>query len=255
VADPGDIAQIVLYTLGAEAVLKAPAQAVSAELAARIRPRFAAVLDKFSRKTGGARPSVSDRVASKVLNEAAFTDDDVTLEYLAGVLAASGPDDDTGAAIVAQIGRLSALQLRFHYIVYRELRRLWPPGAPLNMYQQPQTDKAGIRIPVQDLVAVIGAGVGAMGSIVPPLIREDLLSSTRYDFGKDGNTYSARVRPTGAGAELFLWGLGARSTNANRLVEPTFELDLLDVPDTPHTSLLDTPKPQRPSDDKPREAS
>ncbi len=61
--------------------------------------------------------------------EAAFTDDELSADYLGGVLAASGPDDDSGVPIIAQIGRLSSLQLRMHYVMYRELHLTWPADA------------------------------------------------------------------------------------------------------------------------------
>lgn len=108
------IAGVVLGTLGAggSKVALAPFNAVADHIHDRMKARLDRTLIKTRDKSDGKDPNVSDRVAGKVLLEAAFTDDELTLEYLAGVMAGSGPGDDTGAAVVAQIGRLSAMQLR-----------------------------------------------------------------------------------------------------------------------------------------------
>jgi hypothetical protein len=167
------------------------------------------------RKTKGPIDA-NDRVKAKVFAEAAFTDDDLTLEYVAEVMAASGPNDDSGAAIVAQIGRLSALQLRFHYVVYRQLRRLWPPAAPMNLYAGGEAQLAGIQLTRDDLVAVIGEdAVEGLGSVALPLVREGLVAENFQFTDEQG---IAQVRPTGVGAELFLWGHGVqRSAGAKAL--------------------------------------
>jgi hypothetical protein len=71
---------------------------------------------------------VNERIAFRVLTEAAFTDDDVVSEYMAGVIAGTDTAEDDGAPVLAQIGRLSALSLRLHYITYREVWRMVQHG-------------------------------------------------------------------------------------------------------------------------------
>jgi hypothetical protein len=61
---------------------------------------------------------VNERVAYRVLTDAAFSDDLVVAEYLAGVIAGS-TESDEGIPVLAEISRLSALQLRLHYVMYR----------------------------------------------------------------------------------------------------------------------------------------
>ncbi len=238
-----EVAKIVHVTLGAQKVLAAPAEAVAEHLKARMKARLDRTLTKSRAKKKGKDPAVSDRVAAKVLNEAAFTDDDLTLEYLAGVMAASGPDDDTGAAVVAQIARLSAMQLRFHYIVYRELRRLWPTDTPLNLYMDNEAATAGIRFTIDDLLAAIGeGGIGHIGSTIPVLHREGLIAG-RYDFSGEVDNptmITVRVRPSALGAELFLWGHGMQ-LGAHALFDPSVELSDPGIPSTPGASLLQPP--------------
>lgn len=239
-SDIEDVAKVVLLTLGAEKVLAAPATAVGEHIRDRIKRRLDATLTK-ARDKGMGEP-MSDRVAFKVLNEAAFTDDELTLEYLAGVIAATGPTDDTGAAVVAQIGRLSAAQLRLHYILYREIRRLWPTYAPMNLYEEDEAAKAGVRIPRDDLMSALGSA--QVGNILAALLREGLVHG-EYRFGPtpDGN-WSIEVRPSASGAELFLWGQGSKVWNARALLLPTTDLTpLAEVPDTPNATLIDPPAP------------
>jgi len=62
--------------------------------------------------------------------EAAFTDDTVISNYLAGVIAGSSPESDAGIPVLAEIGRLSSFQLRVHFILYRAL---WRHGGPVGI--------------------------------------------------------------------------------------------------------------------------
>ncbi len=233
------VALVVLGWTGAQASAGA-----GKYLQDRVYQRLASTFGKAESKKKHDPIDASDRVKAKVFGEAAFTDDEITLEYLAGVLAASGPNDDAGAAIVAQIGRLSADHLLLHYIVYRELRRLWPPHAPLNLYQQAEAKQAGIRIYVDELLGPIQPN--RLGNIIGTLVRESLLDD-HYEATKESldgvQAFTARVRPTALGAELFLWGHGVNDTHASHLVDGT-ALELLpDLPSTPSTSLLTPPTP------------
>jgi hypothetical protein len=206
----------------------------------RVYQRLSATLGKASGKSD-APIEASDRVKAKVFGEAAFTDDDITLEYLAGVLAASGPSDDAGSSVVAQIARLSADQLLFHYIVYRELRRLWPTTT-LNLYQEREAKAAGIRLQLHELVGPIAPP--RLGNVIGTLIRERLLDDhhqTAKETIDGAELWTVQVRPTGLGAELFLWGHGAKDTSANRLFDGTALPALSDVPETPSTTLLSPP--------------
>lgn len=218
-------------------------------LADRVYGRLERTFGKAQRKADGDLDA-SDRVKVKVFGEAAFTDDDVTLEYLAGVLAASGPDDDRGAPIVGQISRLSADQLLFHYIVYRELRRLWPKGTPMNLYMQTEARKAGLRLDMEDLLPFIDPT--RYGTIINALIRERLLDD-HFQSGSEVVNGERRptiqVRPSAIGAELFLWGHGFKDPHAARLLNPQTDIEVLpDVPETPRTMLLTPPKEKPPAE-------
>jgi hypothetical protein len=197
-------------------------------------------------KAAGRPLDVGDRIAYKALGEAAFADDPIIADYLGGVLAASGPNDDEGAAIVALISRLSSTQLRVHYIIFREIRRLWPDPS-LNLYAAENARRAGVRIRTHELLHAAGEADGdVVGRAIAILWREGLImDGWQYSREDDINpaSHSARVRPTGLGAELFLWGHGTAPIRANRLLDPATELVFLtEVPSTPGSTLLTPPE-------------
>jgi hypothetical protein len=232
-------------TSGATRVVAAPFEGVAEAVKARIKRRLDGTLEKAKAKAGDRDLAYSDQVAAKALNEAAWNDDELTADYLGGVLAGSSLDDDSGAAVIAQIGRLSAIQLRLHYVIYRELRRLDPQPRP-NLYQHSEANGAGVRIPMVDLDPVLGAGglIGLPGTVAA-LVREGLVGdawSVGMEPGAPADSplgFTLQARPTGIGAELFLWGHGVRPVHANRIFEPDLAMTILtDVAATPCSSRM-----------------
>jgi hypothetical protein len=238
-----DVALVVLGWFGANVTGGA-----GKYLQDRVYDRLERVFGKASQKAHGRPIEASDRVKVKVLQEAAFTDDDVILGYLGGVLAASGPDDDSGAAIVAQIGRLSALQLRLHFVIYRELRRIWPLP-DLSLTQGEEARRAEMRLDGADLLSALGTDdANAIGSALAVLHREDLIG---FDFSLTWDhpsmTFEVRVIPTGLGAELLHWGTGAQRVGANLFFDQRTDdiSDFSGVPKTPSTQLVQAPEAPR----------
>lgn len=71
--------------------------------------------------------AVNVRAAVKIIDEAAFAETDVVVDYLGGVMASSrldAGDGDQGVSWSALIGRLSSNQLRLHYLLYSGLREI-----------------------------------------------------------------------------------------------------------------------------------
>jgi hypothetical protein len=204
---------------------------------------------KVATKAGDRALEYSDRIAAKALNEAAWNDNELIADYLGGVLAASSRDNDDGAAVIAQIARLSAYHLRLHYIIYRELRRLTKQPTP-NLYTSNEADAAGIRIPVVvDLLpALAPADVSGLAGAIAVLYREGLVADA-WTVGKEVAdppdhplAFTMVVRPTGVGAELFLWAHGVRPPHARRKFEAEIPLTMLtDVPETPCATLQSQP--------------
>lgn len=227
-------------------MVAAPLSAAATELEQRIRGRLQRVREKAAEKAGGEVHQVHDRIAYNALREAALTDDEIASDYLGGVLAASGPNDDSGAAIVALIGRLSSHDLLMHYVIYRELRRVWP-GPPLPLYNHEAARQAKIRIPNADLQRLFpGAEIGVVfGTVLPTLAREGLIVAYSWDPAD-----ALTATPTGLGASLFLWGHGIGCPHATHLFEPEAHgqplVFLADVTETNGASLVTPPAPDQP---------
>lgn len=123
--------------------LMTPSAAAREVWHATLKERFTRVERAADVKNDGQPLTINHRVAFKALTEASITDDEVVADYLGGVLAASEPNDDAGAAIVALIGRLSSQQLRLHYLIYREFRRVWPQGKSVNLHDSGRVNVPG----------------------------------------------------------------------------------------------------------------
>jgi hypothetical protein len=66
--------------------------------------------------------AVPPRVLKGILDEGSFREDEVGVEYFAGLLAGSrspGGYDDRGATTIAVLDGMSTFQLRAHYVLYR----------------------------------------------------------------------------------------------------------------------------------------
>ena len=99
----------------------APVHAVGEHWKQQVLARLQRHHEKIDqRRTGPVEAPDSIRVKAGV--EAALRDDDITHEYLAGVVA--GASDDSPTSIVSMIGRLSSLDLRLHCLLYGMLHRL-----------------------------------------------------------------------------------------------------------------------------------
>ncbi len=83
-----------------------------------LRDRASNVIDRARKKAGDRELEPGERTAWAVLDTAWKNDDSIVADYLGGVLASSSKDD-TGVPIAALIARLSSLDLRLHFAIYR----------------------------------------------------------------------------------------------------------------------------------------
>ena len=229
-------AEVEVFKVAAEYVVTRYALDPLVDRAGQRLRRFGAAV---TRKLRGRPLRAPDRVVVKVLEEVSLTDDPIVADYLAGVLAATGPDDDAGAAVAAQIGRLSAFQLRLHYVAYREVWRheRERPGSTVDLRDVDDlAHNLETFVPAGEAYAALGLAAGEPESAVrvlsalPVLAREGLVAG----LGLSGRTYGPspagfafagpdrlgslhkRVfpgpglsfRPTPSGIELFSWGCG-----------------------------------------------
>jgi hypothetical protein len=187
---------------------------------------------------------VPPRVMREILDQAPFCDDELTAEYLGGILASSYSNrsrDDRGVALIAAIRRLSTYSIRMHYVCYREFASLFPRPLPQKPVfdSLPNTAAAiDLRIfanftgfqsamdltPEEDLYKIYFHGSEA-------LARENLLTTgnmgdaaflkesiraregDEYEFDGEGFIYQTTM----AGDELFSWGSGLGGSEFSNL--------------------------------------
>ncbi|PPF88642.1 hypothetical protein C5C03_06485 [Clavibacter michiganensis] len=189
--------------------------------------------------------SIPPRVAAEVFEKAQWADDDFLAEYLSGVLATARTpdgDDDRGVSWTALVGRMSADQLRLHYVLYRAIRSL-------RVKQEWDSVSTALEDPVVvtyfDLTVVMGIpwtneGMARLLEALYGLRAEDLVGDdlthgsaeyvqrTRfggYTFPPEGGGYIL-ARGTTRGAGLFLQAHGLGKLWARAMFDPDVELDV-----------------------------
>jgi hypothetical protein len=201
-----------------------------------------------SRTTDG---QVSSRVLRQVIEEAGWTEDSIVTEYLAGVLAASSTplEKDRGVVMIAVIRRLPALQLRAHYVLFRELVRVGPRTRAIDLDDRRTRESLTIEISALEFAQALGnaATVGddhvrLVRHVMDGLLREDLIDDYGSpERGSFTDQDTVRFRPSSFGAELFLWASGSQVTDARQILDEGLELlpfeDIPSLPSSRHDEL------------------
>jgi len=224
---------------GTGKLVAAPLEGAAQSIRDRSKARVDRIAKRAQKKAGGRPLDVGDRIAFKVLTEGAVTDDELMADYLGGVLAASGPDDDSGAAVVAQIGRLSSRELLLHFLIYSDLHRLVAGRMRPNLYNGKEAASLTLRVTAVDLLAALGVKPFALNPIVSALARENLIGEHVVLPDLDlSDEVVLKVNPTPSGALLYLWGHGVSPPVIDRFfVEPVLKGDL-EVKDCPSSTLV-----------------
>jgi hypothetical protein len=222
---------VAQLTRGLGDLAAAPLRGVAGDLERRVKDAMGRIGRNATEKADGKPVEAPDRVLHKALLEGAFADDEVVADYIGGVLAASDHSDDA-SPIIALIGRLSSAQLRLHFLVYRELRRLML-GTQTNIGSGEGRSAATMLFEADELGAAIGMTWVGLGSALAVLSREGLLQTYSLTFA----TKLATVVPVNLGAELFLWGNGLHLPPV-ALFDPAIRVRYTtDVPSTPSARL------------------
>ena len=208
----------------------------------RIKKRLDRTVQAIEHAAAGSDYQPSDRVAFKALAEAAVSDDEIVADYLGGVIAASGAEDDSGVPVVARIGRMSAVQLRIHYVIYRAVQELLA-GSGINLHIAQDCPTIGISR--SDLAVVLGdplIGNRLAGDMYGLLAEGLIATGGKYGPLKgepEESEYFLQAKVSSLGAELFLWGHGVRPALANRILEPGLAESLLtEVPSCPSATAV-----------------
>lgn len=194
--------------IGSYLVTKGMIDPAVAHLWQKFTSRLKRVVDIASTKPAAldiAEPIVWDERASwSVFDAAKVTDDPIVADYLAGVLAASGPGDDTGVPIAALIARLSSVDLRLHYVLYATFQQFIEMSVGVG---EPESMRhPDVFVPTVELLAAIGLPADAHGIIrleqaLRNLGRERLVGQVLHN-GMDGSPAEPFVRGS---AEVTRW--------------------------------------------------
>ncbi len=179
---------------------------------------------------------VPPKVLKTVLDEGSFSNDNLAVEYLGGVLASSRTEqgrDDRGARIAKIIDSLSTYQLRSHCLIYSTVRKLFSgKGLSIHMEDRP---KMQIFIPYSGYLAAMEFSQTELGQldsffshVFVGLHGENMLES-HWQYGSKesivklyaGATEGGIVcQPSSLGTELFLWAFGQADKPLNYIFNP-----------------------------------
>ncbi|MGJ0204770.1 hypothetical protein [Leucobacter sp. gxy201] len=181
------------------------------------------VLEKAEGKARGRAGAPHPRVAHRILEEGSYAEDEVMAEYLSGVLAASMDEatDDRGVAWAAQVSDMSALQIRMHFILYRE----WATAAlhsGLAVGQESERNKLEISIDLDEVLNVLDPcgteqASATFAHVLGGLNRLGFVST--WGFGPVEASENEQISwdmemfatMTASGMELYAWALGEPS--------------------------------------------
>ena len=172
--------------------------------------------------------AANPRVAHVLLDEGSYCDDEVMIDYLGGLLAASRTPsgrDDRAATWSSLVTSLSSLQIRAHYLLYREwAARLHDVGS-INLGLDSGRKVAQMNVKLEEFITCLLVGdemesQAALTHAVPGLFRVGLLGGS-YRYGAKGAVAAPTsefefllvVEPSAAGMELYGWAQGLPGLN------------------------------------------
>lgn len=179
--------------------------------------------DAKSRDSIETRKVVNPRVAHVLLEDGSYCDDELMTDYLGGVLAGSRTPrgrDDRAVAWSDVVTSLSTLEVRAHYLLYREWAARLHGMDSLNLGISEDRYRATMDVDLGEFLPALIHEVevpaqDALGHSIPGLIRVGLLENEYY-IGPRENTgepdpkfeHLLRVMPSVIGLELYGWAQG-----------------------------------------------
>lgn len=187
--------------------------------------------------------SVPPKVLKGILDEGAFSDDELAAEYFGGVLASSRTEvgrDDRGVTFTALLSRLSTYQIRTHFFFYTVLKEIYS-GADCNIGDPSGRKQLKTFIPFESYITAMefseGEDVGnILNHVLFGLDRESLIENT-FSFGnvdhikkqfEEADRPGILFSPSALGVELYFWAHGRGDLALNTLLDSSLTL-LADV--------------------------
>lgn len=180
---------------------------------------------------------VHPRVAHRVLEEGSFCDDVVMADYLGGVLAGSRTPsgrDDRAVVWSDLVTRLSAAQIRLHYLLYREWAIRLHGRSDVNPGTTEGRFQALMYVELMEIKRAVGVEHDdseiseVFSHSIVGLHRDGLIGEQYAHGGREPDSTDSpyalvlNVRPTPAGMELYGWAQGLPG-----LTPQAFNLDAL----------------------------
>jgi hypothetical protein len=175
--------------------------------------------------------TVPPRVLGLILDQGSYASDPVSTAYFGGILASSRSGvsrDDRGAVMAALVGRLSAYELRSHYIFYSVAHKLLQ-GRDIYFSIGVSRDRFRILLPLMEYFRAMDFQDGEdhellIAHTLNGLAKEGLTdaffaSGDAYGLSQLGVPNSpgpgVAFQPSALGVELFLWAHGLPQVYVN----------------------------------------
>lgn len=182
---------------------------------------------------------VPPKVLKGILEDGAWCEEELQVEYFGGVLASSRSGisrDDRGAYFVSLISRLSTYQLRTHYLFYHLIKQQFN-GEDINIHDGNNWPNLQMFISFDtfynsmDFTKEEGTNWGnILSHAIWGLNKEELL--TGFSYGNEDHikkkfteakTGGIIYQPTKMGVELFMWAYGHGQENTNDFFKSNLE--------------------------------
>ena len=187
---------------------------------------------------------VPPKVLKTIINEGSYCDDSIAVDYFGGILASSRTElgrDDRGARIGKILDGMSIYQIRTHYIVYTQIRKLFKDSG--YNFTHEDRPKMKIFIPWESYIMSMQFDqkeLDQLGSIVAHaffgLNKDDLIETFQYGHDEiikkhcpKANSGGILVSPSAFGAELYLWGYGFGDKNLSYVLNDKEFEDMKDI--------------------------
>jgi hypothetical protein len=232
---------LLTRALGPTADVFGQALAQYAELRVRNVGKIVGRSEKKARESGRSG-NVHPRVAHRVIEDGSFCDDAVMADYLGGVLAGSRTPsgrDDRAVVWSDLVTRLSAAQIRLHYLLYREWairlhgRIEINPGTAEGAYQavmyvELQQVVEALRVEEDDREMFDVFTHAIVGLHRQGLVNEHYAHGNRERSESPDAPYARvlNVGPSMAGMELYGWAQGLPGFIASAFILDALPFDV-----------------------------
>jgi hypothetical protein len=223
------------------------------------------IIQRAENRSGGGSDgaAVHPRVAHAILEDGSYCDDELMAEYYGGVLAASRTPsgrDDRAVSWSSAVASLSSIQIRAHYLLYREWASRLYGVDDLYLGYADARQRARMDIELAEFISVLTGDSGLdaaalLSNSIAGLARISLLDAD-YSYGiRDATNASdsefesvLRVKPSVVGLELYGWAQGLPGITPYEFVSKALAFNTKDaIPRLTKVTLSLLEKPATPT--------